>query len=66
MQKRQKCCKRNNLRAGEGKQLTVARTKQQEEEEEDTSLRPVGGGNKVIEGEKKATAQNEQSKQDNK
>ena len=34
MQERQAGCKRNNLRAGEGKQLSVARTKQQEVEED--------------------------------
>ena len=45
MQKSQNGCKRNNLRAGEGKQLTVARTKQQEDEE-DTGLRPAGRKNK--------------------
>ena len=38
---------RNNLRADEEKQLTVARTKQQEEEE-DTGIRPVGRENDGI------------------
>ena len=34
MQENQNGCKRNNLRAGEGKQLSVAMTKQQEEQED--------------------------------
>ena len=46
-QESQNGCKRNNLRACEGKQLPVARTKQPEEEE-DTGLRPAGRGNKGI------------------
>ena len=47
------------------KQIAVARTKQQGEEE-DTGLRLAGEGYKGIKRKKKATAKNEQSKQDNK
>ena len=52
MQKSQNGCKRNNLGAGEGKQLTIARTKQQETEE-DTGLRPAGRENKETKREKR-------------
>ena len=47
MQEGKTSCKRNNVRADEQKQLSVARTKQQEEEEV-TSIRPVGRENKGI------------------
>ena len=53
MQKSQNGCKRNNRRAGEGKQLTVARVTNQQEKEEDTGLRPAGRENKETKREKR-------------
>ena len=50
MQESQNGCKRNNLRADEETQLTVARTNQQEEEE-DSGISSVGSKDNGIKRE---------------
>ena len=53
MQEGQNGCKKNNTRADEERQITVARTNQQEGEEEDSGMKPVGRENKIEQPEEK-------------
>ena len=63
MQESQNGCKRNNLRADEETQLTVART-QKKEEQNDSGVRPAGREDQGIDSE--VCNKKEQSKRDNK